>query len=67
MFLLGVIVGRLSKPCKNVGRFVINDGDPLKPAFWLQLDYDLDVLERQAVLGLTVHHHSSHNRPPEDE
>lgn len=56
-FILGIVTGRLSKRCKMVGRFVMNIDDPKKPAFWLELDYDLDVLERQGVLGLKVDRH----------
>ena len=58
MFLLGFIAGRLSKSYKKIGRFVINDGDPKKSAFWLELDHDLDVIERQKVIGLQVLIHS---------
>ena len=58
MFLLGFAAGRLSKAYKKIGRFVINDGDPTKSAFWLELDHDLDVIERQKVIGLRVIFHS---------
>ena len=65
MFLLGVLTGRLSKSFKKVGRFVINVDDPQKPAaFWLEFDYDLDVLERQAIIGLETTFHYSHSSPP---
>ena len=62
VFLLGFIAGRLSKRFKKIGRFVINEGDPTKSAFWLELDYDLDVIERQDTIGLKVHFHNS--QPP---
>lgn len=58
MFLLGFVVGRLSKSYRKIGRFVINDGDPTKSAFWLELDHDLDVIERQKVIGFRVMFHS---------
>ena len=67
-FLLGVLAGRLSHSYKKVGRFVINVDDPTKQsAFWLEFDYDLDVLERQAVIGLETkfHHAATHSDPPE--
>lgn len=61
-FVLGIIAGKLSSPkYKNVGRFNINKGDPKKPAFWLELDHDLDVLERQAVIGFTIIFHQPDN------
>lgn len=63
LFILGFVAGRLSKAFKKVGRFVINEGDPLKSAFWLELDYDLDVLERQDYIGFKVQYH----RPPEND
>ena len=65
MFLLGFIAGRLSKSYKKIGRFVINDGDPKKSAFWLELDHDLDVIERQKVIGLEIMLHSF--QPPQND
>lgn len=64
MFLLGFIAGRLSKAYKKIGRFVINDGDPQKSAFWLELDHDLDAIERQKVIGLQV---LIHEYPPKND
>jgi hypothetical protein len=64
LFALGVLTGLLIKGSyKEVGKFVINENDPTKPAFWLHLEYDLDVLERQKVLGLRV---STHSLKPTD-
>lgn len=59
MFALGVITGRLLRSYKKIGRFKINDGDPEKPAFWLELDYDLDTIERQKTIGFQVKHHTT--------
>lgn len=59
LFLLGLVTGLLIKGSyKEVGKFVINENDPTKPAFWLHLEYDLDVLEKQRVLGLKVTTHT---------
>lgn len=57
IFALGILIGRFLKPGKRIGRFVINDNDPTKPAFWLALDFDLDVIEKQreVILGITRH------------
>lgn len=55
---IGFLLGRASKRYKKIGRFVINEGDPTKSAFWLELDYDLDVIERQDTIGLTVQFHT---------
>lgn len=63
-FVLGILVGRLSKSFKKIGRFMINDGDPQKDAFWLEIDYDLDVIERQDVIGFEVKYHSA--QPPKE-
>lgn len=58
MFALGVISGRLLRSYKTIGRFCINNGDPKKPAFWLELDYDLDTIERQKTIGFKVNYHT---------
>lgn len=58
MFVLGVITGRLLRSYKNIGRFCINNGDPKKPAFWLELDYDLDTIERQKTIGFKIKYHN---------
>ena len=64
LFLLGLVTGLLIKGSyKEVGKFVINENDPTKPAFWLHLEYDLDVLEKQRVLGLKV---ATHTIKPSD-
>ena len=64
LFLLGLVTGLLIKGSyKEVGKFVINENDPTKPAFWLHLEYDLDVLEKQRVLGLKV---TTHTIEPSD-
>lgn len=62
MMVLGVIVGRLSLSYKKIGRFIINKDDPKEPAFWLELKYDLDVIEKQSICGLEV---VFHTKPPE--
>ena len=65
-FIIGFIAGRISKSLPKyteIGRFVINDGDPTKSAFWLELDHDLDVIERQDIIGLKVLFHS----PPKND
>lgn len=67
MFVLGVITGRLLRSYKKAGRFMINKDDPTRPAFWLSLDYDLDVIEKQHTIGFTVTNHTlkntfSHNK-----
>lgn len=56
-FALGVLLGQYLKRYKNIGRFMINDGDPQRPAFWLELDYDLDVIEKQRKVILSIKHH----------
>lgn len=60
MFVLGVITGRLLRSYKKAGRFMINKDDPTRPAFWLSLDYDLDVIEKQHTIGFTVTQHTTH-------
>lgn len=57
LFILGFFAGRLSKGGKKIGRFVINTGDPKKSAFWLELDHDLDVIEKQGQIILSVTYH----------
>lgn len=57
VFILAFIAGRLSKSCKNIGRFMINQNDPKKPAFWVEMDYDLDVIERQDKISFDVLFH----------
>lgn len=62
IFILGIFAGRFSKSYKTIGRFKINEGDPTKPAFWLEFDHDLDVIERQDTIGFKVFYHY----PPEE-
>lgn len=62
IFALGILIGRFLKPGKKIGRFVINDNDPTKPAFWLALDFDLDVIEKQREVILGITRHTSSNR-----
>lgn len=49
--------GRISKRNTKVGRFMINNDDPMRPAFWLELDYDLDVLEKQRSITFQIKFH----------
>ena len=65
LFALGFITGRLSKSWKRIGRFMINDNDPKKSAFWLEIDCDLDTIEKQDVIGFKVQHHIIPNNPPQ--
>ena len=63
VFILGVFAGRLSKGGKKIGRFFINYNDPKKPAFWLDMDHDLDVIEKQNQIIFDVKYHE----PPKND
>jgi hypothetical protein len=70
ILLIGVIAGanivvafsylfsRILKKNTKVGRFMINNDDPMRPAFWLELDYDLDVLEKQRSITFQIKLHT---------
>lgn len=65
IFIVGVVAGvilmkiasRVLKINTDAGKFMINRDDPHAPAFWLALDYDLDVLEKQRSVSFQVKFH----------